>query len=219
METRSTVSRRDFLLTSGAIVVGFSLRAALPKWARPQTSTGLGDQGRPLDPKEVDSFLAFHSDGTVTLYTSKVDVGTGLRIALSQMASEELGIPVESITVVEGDTGLTPNQGGTGGSSGVPVGGVGIRQAAATARQAILNLAAEKLNRPAVELTIDNATVRPLSGGSSRMGRAARSEFEAKYTIDHNYDCLLQIYRDAIVQRRIDEGKQSSSATPNGASH
>jgi CO/xanthine dehydrogenase Mo-binding subunit len=118
-----------------------------------------------VDAHEVDSFLAFHVDGSVTLYTSKVDVGTGLRVAISQMVAEELGIPVERVTVLEGDTALTPNQGGTGGSSGIPVGGVGVRQAAATARQAILNLAAEQLNRPAAELTLADGVVQPMAGG------------------------------------------------------
>ena len=163
MEALFEVSRRDFLRTGGAVVVSFTLNAALPKWARAQ---GAGAElGKPVDPREVDSFLAFHGDGSVTVYTSKVDVGTGLRVAMSQMAAEELGIPVERITVLEGDTALTPNQGGTGGSSGIPVGGVGVRQAAATARQAILNLAAEQLKRPAAELTLADGVVRPSTGG------------------------------------------------------
>ena len=131
----------------------------------PKAWTRAQKLGKPVDPREVDSFLAFHVDGSVTLYTSKVDVGTGLRAAMSQMAAEELGIPVERITVLEGDTALTPNQGGTGGSSGIPVGGVGVRQAAATARQAILNLAAEQLKRPAAELTFADGVVRPSAGG------------------------------------------------------
>ena len=163
MEALFEVSRRDFLRTGGAVVVSFTLNAALPKWARAQ---GAGAElGKPVDPREVDSFLAFHVDGSVTLYTSKVDVGTGLRVAMSQMAAEELGIPVERISVLEGDTALTPNQGGTGGSSGIPVGGVGVRQAAATARQAILNLASEQLKRPAAELTLADGVVRPSAGG------------------------------------------------------
>jgi CO/xanthine dehydrogenase Mo-binding subunit len=89
-----------------------------------------------------------------------------LRIAMSQMAAEELGVPVENVSVVEGDTALVPNHGGTGGSTGVPRGGVDVRQAAATARQAILNLAATQLKRPAAELTIVRGTVRTASGGS-----------------------------------------------------
>src|SRR3984893_2039771 len=165
MEALSAVSRRDFLRTGGAVVVSFTLNAALPKWAMAQGLDAGAEVGKPVDPREVDSFLAFHVDGSVTLYTSKVDVGTGLRAAMSQMAAEELGIPVDRITVLEGDTALTPNQGGTGGSSGIPVGGVGVRQAAARARKAILNLAAEQLKRPAAELTFADGVVRPSAGG------------------------------------------------------
>jgi CO/xanthine dehydrogenase Mo-binding subunit len=167
MEALSSVSRRDFLRTGGAVVVSFTLNAALPKWVMAQGLAADAELGKPVDPREVDSFLAFHADGSVTLYTSKVDVGTGLRVAMSQMVAEEVGIPVERITVVEGDTALTPNQGGTGGSSGIPVGGVGVRQAAATARQAILNLAAEQLKRPASDLTLTDGVVRPAVGGQS----------------------------------------------------
>jgi nicotinate dehydrogenase subunit B len=160
------VSRRDFLRTGGAVVVGFSLSASLPRFVLAQAAPA-PDLGKPLDPHQVDSFLAFHADGSVTIYTSKVDIGTGLRIAMSQMAAEELGVPVESVSVVEGDTALVPDHGGTGGSTGIPRGGVDVRQAAATARQAILNLAATQLKRPASELTIARGVVRQASGGSS----------------------------------------------------
>src|SRR5258708_39836262 len=64
-----------------------------------------------------------------------------MRIALSQMAAEELGAPIEKVSVVDADTALTPDHGGTGGSTGIPRGGVEIRRAAATARQAILHMA------------------------------------------------------------------------------
>jgi nicotinate dehydrogenase subunit B len=160
-----SLSRRDFLLSSGAVMVGFSLSASLPKFILAQAAP-TSDLGKPLDPHQVDSFLAFHADSSVTIYTSKVDVGTGLRIAMSQMAAEELGIPVESVSIVEGDTALVPDHGGTGGSTGVPRGGVDVRQAAATARQAILDLGAAQLKRPASELTISRGVVRPAAGGS-----------------------------------------------------
>src|SRR6266704_5328808 len=155
------MKRRDFLRTGGAIIVSFAFDGALPNTSSAQIS----DLGKPVDPREVDSFLAIHSDGSVTIYTSKVDVGTGLRIAMSQMVSEELGIPVERISVVEGDTAVTPDQGGTGGSTGIPRGAVEVRQAAATARQAFLKLGAEQLQRPADELTLADGEVRPVAGG------------------------------------------------------
>ena len=164
MNSPCEVSRRDFLRTGGAVIVSFSLSTGLPKWAQAQDASSMA--GRILDPHEVDSFLAFHADGSLTIYTSKVDVGTGLRIAMSQMAAEELGIPVERVSIIEGDTALTPNHGGTGGSSGVPRGAVEVRQAAATARQAILQLAAQQLHRSPAELTFANGQVQPLAGGA-----------------------------------------------------
>jgi len=166
METLHTVSRRDFLRTGGAVVVSFACGAVLPKWTCAQGSGAAADLGKSLDPNEVDSFLAIHADGSVILYTSRVDVGTGLRIAMSQMAAEELGVPIARVTVVEGDTALTPNHGGTGGSTGIPVGATRVRQAAATARQALLRLGAEQLKRPATELTIRDGIVQHATGGS-----------------------------------------------------
>src|SRR5437667_62730 len=133
------MKRRDFLRTGGAIIVSFAFDGALPNTSSAQIS----DLGKPLDRREVDSFLAIHTDGSVTIYTSKVDIGTGLRIAMSQMVAEELDIPVDRIRVIQGDTALTPDQGGTGGSTGIPQGAVEVRRAAATARQALLKLGAQ----------------------------------------------------------------------------
>jgi CO/xanthine dehydrogenase Mo-binding subunit len=130
------MKRRDFLRTSSIVIVSFAFGGPLPQTAAPQDPA----IGKPIDPREVDSFLAIHADGTVTIYTSKVDVGTGLSIAMTQMVAEELGIPVSRINMVEGDTAVTPDQGGTGGSTGITRGGVELRQAAATARQALLKL-------------------------------------------------------------------------------
>jgi nicotinate dehydrogenase subunit B len=130
------MKRRDFIRTSSIIVVSFAFGGTTHQLASAQTGSG----AKPVDPREVDSFLAVHPDGSVTVYTSKVDVGTGLRIALTQIVAEELGIPAERINVIEGDTALTPDQGGTGGSTGIPRGGADLRQAAATARQALMNL-------------------------------------------------------------------------------
>jgi CO/xanthine dehydrogenase Mo-binding subunit len=154
MAAQTSLSRRDLLKATGALLVSFSLRAQ-----------NNADPPKPLDPSEVDSFLAVHPDGSVTVYTGKVDIGQGLRIAVRQMAAEELGIPVERIRLVEGDTGLSPDQGGTGGSTGLTRGGSEVRQAAATARRALINLGAEKLQARAADLTILDGVVRPTAGG------------------------------------------------------
>jgi CO/xanthine dehydrogenase Mo-binding subunit len=165
MENLTLISRRALLKGGGAIIVGFAFGATLPKRASAQTP-GSPDISH-ADITQVDSFLAIHADGTVTIFTSHVDVGTGLRISNPQMVAEELGVPVERITVIEGDTSTTPNHGGTGGSSGTPRGGTDLRQVAATARQALLGMAAAQLKRPASELVIDGGDVRPAAGGPS----------------------------------------------------
>jgi len=164
MATIASISRRDLLQKGSGLIVSFALGGAFARPVAAQTGVA-ADLGKPLDPRQVDSFLMFHSDGSMTIYTSKVDVGTGLRIAVRQMAAEELGMPVERIAFVEGDTALTPDHGGTGGSTGIPRGGVEIRQAAATARQALLELASNRLGRPASELTLVNGEARPTAGG------------------------------------------------------
>jgi CO/xanthine dehydrogenase Mo-binding subunit len=121
---------------------------------------------RSLDPKNVDSFLSVNSDGTVTVFCGKVDLGQGLRIAIRQIAGEELGIGVDKIQYVEGDTALTPDQGRTSGSSGIQGGGVQIRHAAATAREALIGLAAERLNMNADDLVANGGRVSPKGGGT-----------------------------------------------------
>jgi len=160
----SGISRRA-VLKSGALTVGFAL-TGLPLPASAQAT------GRVLDSKEVDAFLAVNGDGTITLYSGKVDLGQGLRIAMRQIAAEELGIGIDKIKYVEGDTALTPDQGRTSGSNGIQRGGVQIRQAAATARKALVELAAQRLNAKPQDLTVENGAVRPKSGGGGGIGFA-----------------------------------------------
>jgi CO/xanthine dehydrogenase Mo-binding subunit len=82
------------------------------------------------------------------------------------MAAEELGLPIEKVDLIEGDTALTPDQGRTGGSSGLTQGGVGVRQAAATAREQLVALGAEKLKQPASGLVLAGGQVRPAMSGN-----------------------------------------------------
>jgi CO/xanthine dehydrogenase Mo-binding subunit len=155
------LSRRA-VLKGGALTVGFAL-AGVPTRVRAQ---GAASAGRVLDAKEVDAFLAVNGDGTVTLWTGKVDLGQGLRIALPQMAAEELGIGIDKIKYIEGDTALTPDQGRTAGSNGIQRGGVQIRQAAATARKALVELAARRLRVDPADLVAVAGEVRPKAGGA-----------------------------------------------------
>jgi CO/xanthine dehydrogenase Mo-binding subunit len=157
------LSRRAFLAAGGVLIVGLALDRPDP--APAQTVPG-ADRflGKPLDPDVVDAYLAVHADGSVTIFVGKVDIGTGGRIAMRQLVGEELDIPLERIAMIEGDTALTPNQGPTAGSYGIARGGTRLRQAAATARQALLALASQRLGRPAGDLEVADGVVRARDG-------------------------------------------------------
>ncbi len=133
-------TRRSFLCGAAGLFVTFSL----PRAAEASATTVAADS--------VDAYLAIAPDGGVTIFAGKVDLGTGARAAIRQIVAEELGLSPARIDLVEGDTALTPDQGSTGGSTGVMVGGMQIRQASATARARLIALAAAKLQRPASDL-------------------------------------------------------------------
>ena len=160
-----TFSRRDFLKAGGVFVVGASLA---PSLARAQTIPN-ADRflGKPLEADRVDAFLAIHADGSVTLFSGKVDMGTGGRIAMRQIVAEELDVRPERITMIEGDTALTPDQGSTAGSYGIARGGSQLRQAAATGRQALLALGAARLGRGVEDLETADGVVRTKDGRAS----------------------------------------------------
>jgi nicotinate dehydrogenase subunit B len=173
---------RRAMLQGGALTVSFAL-AGLPGRAPAQSALAAP---RRVDPGEVDSYLSVNGDGTVTLFTGKVDLGQGLRIALRQIAGEELGIGVDAIKYVEGDTALTPDQGRTSGSNGIQRGGMQIRRAAATARQALIELAAQRLNTSADGLVAQNGEVRRIA--EQRSGRGIRF---AELIGDRNFNLKL----------------------------
>lgn len=156
MKNTLNISRRGLLKSGGALIVSFAFGGGVGDGLLAQGSPGM----------DLDSFITVHPDGKVTLFTSRVDPGTGLRTAYAQITAEEMGIPVERVRVIDGDTAVVPNHGGTGGSSGVPRGGADIRSAAATARKALLDLGSKRLGKPAGELTIVGGNVQPVSGGA-----------------------------------------------------
>src|SRR3989449_6786067 len=150
------ISRRDFLKTSGALVVTYALA---PKAANAAIDPNdLGPKTVAAD--RVDGFVAIDSKGVVTVYSGKVDLGTGTDTALTQIAAEELGVPMQRVKLVTGDTLLTPDQGPTFGSLTVQNGGVQIRQACATAREALLDRAAQKLGVPRGDLAVQDGWIR-----------------------------------------------------------
>ncbi len=97
----------------------------------------------------IDSWLTISPDNRVTIFVGKVDLGTGARTALTQMAAEELDVPFERIQMVMGDTATTPDQWLTAGNLTIFQGGSELRRAAASARRALVERAAQRFGVPA----------------------------------------------------------------------
>ena len=105
------------------------------------------------------AWLAVHPDNTATLFTGKVETGTGVQTALAQIAAEELDFPVDRLDVVMGTTSETVDQGPTYGSMTVRYAGPQIRHAAAAGRQALLDLAAPRFGVTVDQLTAKDGTI------------------------------------------------------------
>src|SRR5215831_694338 len=158
-ETDVTMGRRDFLKAGGALVVTFSL----PIGATPAAAADAPAKTIALD--QVDGFLAIDAKGRVTVYSGKVDLGTGIQTAMAQIAAEELSVPLASVSIIQGDTALTPDQGVTYGSLSIQNGGMQIRQAAATARAALAAEGAAKLGVDEDAVIVKDGVVVPKTGG------------------------------------------------------
>src|SRR6266436_9272641 len=174
LDTKS-ISRRQLLKGSGALVVSFSLYGPLSRALAQSRETleprpyavervdlgtftpGPGDY---LDPRELDSWLAVIQDGSITMFTGKVDIGTGTRTALAQIVAEELDVPFDRVTMAMGDTAKTVDQGRTVGSNTIPRGGPQLRQAAAAARAELLKLASIRFRAPVEQLMVADGIVR-----------------------------------------------------------
>ena len=157
------INRREFLKGAGALIVSFNLFPPSSLVYGQATSV---NEGQP-DPTQLDSWIAIGQDGSVTVFTSKVELGTGIETALAQIAAEELDVPWQRIKVDMGDTTKTIDQATTSGSRTIERAGPQIRQAAAAARKELLRLAAEKLGAPAEQLTVRNGVV-SITGNPSK---------------------------------------------------
>ena len=132
-------SRRDFLKAGGALVLFFSLENSQGQ-AAPARLPGSLNNNRMLN-----AWLRIDADGTVTIYTGKIELGQGIGTALAQIAADELDVEMKRIRMVHGDTAVTPNEGQTAGSLSVETSGTAVRFACAEAREMLLAAAATKL--------------------------------------------------------------------------
>ena len=121
----------------------------------------------------LDDWLAINPDGTVTAFSGKVELGTGVRTALAQIVAEELDVPLERVHMVMGDTERTPDEGYTAGSMTISSSGTALRNAAAQARRLMLEMAAERLDARPEELTVQAGLISldPQSGAKDHLCR------------------------------------------------
>jgi len=145
-------SRREFLQSSGALVVCFSLPGCTQE-AEP-VSDGRARLGNRIE---------VNANGTVTLNLGKVELGQGIGTALAQIAAEELGIDIHRMQIAGVDTDHSPDESYTFSSISVQQSGPPVREAAATGRHFLLQQAAHKLGISIAELGVVDGDI--LAGG------------------------------------------------------
>jgi CO/xanthine dehydrogenase Mo-binding subunit len=165
------LDRRDFLrLCGGGLLVLLEGASALAQ------ESGRGFRGQEL-PKEVSAWVHIDANGKVTIFTGKVEVGQNIRTSLAQLVAEELRVPFDLITMVMGDTDLTPWDMGTFGSRSTPTMGPQLRTMAMTARQMLIEAAAQRWNVDPSTLTAsDGRVINQKSNASLSYGEITRGE-------------------------------------------
>jgi CO/xanthine dehydrogenase Mo-binding subunit len=161
-------SRRSFLKIGSGLLIGFSLTDShvVPQLMAAETS------GNPT-PARLDAWLRVETDGLIRVFTGKVDIGMGVQTGLGQIVADELDVPFNRVQLVMGDTAETPDQGGVGGSTSISAGGKPLRNAAATARFMLLQLASTKLGADASQLQVKDGVVSVKGDASKSISYAA----------------------------------------------
>lgn len=165
------LDRRDFLrLCAGGLLV------CLSGTGQAQES-GRGGFERHQLPEDVAAWIHIDTNGAVTVFTGKIECGQGIRTSLAQSVAEELRVPFSSITMIMGDTALTPWDMGTFGSRSTPTMGPQLRNMAAAARQIVVETAAQRWS-VAPDALVANAgkVTNPKTGTSLSYGEITRGE-------------------------------------------
>ncbi|HEY7389168.1 MAG TPA: molybdopterin cofactor-binding domain-containing protein [Bryobacteraceae bacterium] len=158
-------SRRGFLQAAGALIVSFSAERV------GQAQFGIAPiAGSPLG-GDLDSWIAIGADGMVTAYSGKEELGQGISTAQLQLVAEELCVPLEHVNLIYCDTALTPDQSYTSGSQSHPsnFNHSNLAQACATAREALVRLASQRLNAPVEMLIAKDGAVAVKSDSAKRV--------------------------------------------------
>jgi nicotinate dehydrogenase subunit B len=163
-----TPTRREFTGGLGAIVVAFSLDPKLALAQQPASLPGSLAQNRMLD-----AWIRINEEGTATIFPGKVELGQGITTALTQIAAEELDLPLTRVLVLTADTSRSPNEGVTSGSQSIEYGGTALRLASAEVRGILIELAAKRLGAAANTLTVADGNIGSADGRKVTYGELA----------------------------------------------
>jgi isoquinoline 1-oxidoreductase len=181
MSDATRIDRREFVQWLGGgilVVVNLPMTSVLS----PHEEQQRRQRGYPED---INAYLHIAEDGSVTLYSGKIEMGQGAMTSLTQEAAEELGVALDAIHIVMGDTDTCPWDMGTFGSLTTRMFGPAVRAAAAQARLVLTDLAAERLGVPRSSLAVENGVVYVMGnrGRTVSFGELARGE-RITHTVD-----------------------------------
>lgn len=140
------ISRRAFLTGTGVLVVGCAVGPTLAYAALSDLGVAYASSAAEIN---VDTWVVLATNGVITIYSDKVELGTGIQTALCQIAADELYLSVSNVQFIQGDTSQTSlmswDIGYTAGSQTIQSAGPALRRASATAFQWLLQQAAARL--------------------------------------------------------------------------
>jgi isoquinoline 1-oxidoreductase len=153
------LSRRDFVQVLGAgLLITVSGEIALAQQRRGGRGGGRGGFGG-RGPANIAARLHIDRDGSITVMTSKVEVGQGSRAEITQAAAEELRLDPARVRLIMADTALTPDDGMTAGSGTTPRTVTSVRSGAAAAREMLVDLAAERWKADRATLRVQDGAI------------------------------------------------------------
>jgi nicotinate dehydrogenase subunit B len=167
---KAGLSRRGFLKQS-ALTIGFCMWGAELNLQPLFAQFGVGTTAGSPPPNQIDSWISIAADGSVTAYTGKQELGQGIVTAQTQLVAEELCVPFARVKIMAADTADCPDEGYTSGSQSSPTNfnHANLAQAAATARQALIQMGAEHLDLPATALAARDGAVVAAKGPAKKV--------------------------------------------------
>lgn len=170
---RAPLTRRTFFKVMGTgVAVAITVTDALAASVLDQ----IDESEKQWASDSIASWIHIDEKGVVTVFTGKVEVGQNIRTSLTQVVAEELRVPVDRIHLVMGDTSVTPYDRGTFGSLTTPNMSPQLRKAAASLREALVEMAAKQWKVSASSLKAEDGKVTGTGGKSLTYSELTRGK-------------------------------------------